>query len=190
MAGAARWWWMYLWNEERHVILGCGKHGSLSPGCSWQSVLLPTVTLAESTYEPCTCIPSSDVNWTAISFGANGILDQLALAYCPELLCFNPGFGFMQIFFILPCENQFFCLQSVRGGSSFLWPWHYKSIVVNKRRREPFSSWCECQPSHPSTGVDPMLYAHCFVGDKLKYHVLRFQCIGSQTLDNLGHRNV
>lgn len=45
---------------RRDVLVGNRKHEALSAGCSWQSVLLPAVTLAESTQELRTCLPSSD----------------------------------------------------------------------------------------------------------------------------------
>lgn len=142
MAGAACWWWKVSlkWGEACSPALW--KHGPLPAGCSWQSVLLPAVTFVHSTYEPCTCLPSSDINWIAISLGPKEfwICKHWPVVQEPTLtilwlLCFNPGFGSTG-FCTLLHGNHFLCLQPVRGRSSFLWPWHYGYAVESKRRRK------------------------------------------------------
>lgn len=148
-----------LWNEERHVLLKCGKHGPLPAGCSWQSVLLPAVTFVDSTYELRTRLPPSDINWIAISLGPKEFLIckhwhvvQKPTLTILWLLCFNLVFGFTQ-FCILLHGNHFLCLQPVRGRSSSLWPWHYGYTVGSKRRRKSrLLVWMSAQPAQHRRG--------------------------------------
>lgn len=44
--------WRKVSEMKRNMLLGSGKYGALPAGCSWQSLFLSTVTLAETTYKP------------------------------------------------------------------------------------------------------------------------------------------
>lgn len=86
------------------------------------------------------------------------------------------------------CRGLWFIpLESVRGKkfplAMTLWYHHGEQ----KEKPGPPFSWCGCQLS---SGGEPMLYAHCVTGGKLKHHVLSSECIESQNLDSLRHRKV